>query len=169
MANQTKFKGSPVAIDGNFIAAGQVAPQFQLISAELAPVSLADFKGKNVVLNIFPSIDTGVCALSVRKFNLLASAQPNTVVLCISRDLPFAQSRFCAAEGVENIVVLSDFRRDSSFGADYGVQMADGPLAGLLARAVVIINPDGEVIYSRMSPEITEEPDYTAAISALAN
>lgn len=165
----TKFKGSPVSIDGNFISVGDNAPQFKLVKADLSEATLNDFKGKYVVMNIFPSIDTGVCAMSVRKFNLLASSQPNTVVLCISRDLPFAQSRFCAAEGVENVVVLSDFRHNSEFGADYGVQMSDGPLAGLLARSVVVIDPDGKVIYSRMSPEITEEPDYTAAISVLGN
>lgn len=118
-------------------------------------------------MNIFPSLDTGVCAASVRKFNKLAASQPNAVVLCISRDLPFAQSRFCSVEGLENVVALSDFRRDSTFGADYGVEMVDGPLAGLLARAVVVIAPDGKVCHAQLVPEITTEPDYDAAIAVL--
>ena len=118
-------------------------------------------------MNIFPSIDTGVCATSVRKFNQFAASLPDTIVLCISRDLPFAQGRFCAAEGIENVVVLSDFRRTSTFGTDYGLQMADGPLAGLLARAVVVVAPDGKVSHVEVVPEITTEPDYEGALKAV--
>ena len=162
----TKFNGQPVNVSGCLLAAGAVAPEFRLVKGDLTDFTLADCKGKRVVMNIFPSLDTGVCAASVRKFNQLAASMPDTLVLCISRDLPFAQSRFCVAEGIDNVVVLSDFRRDSSFGEDYGVQMVDGPLAGLLARAVVVINPQGKVSYSRMSPEITEEPDYSDALSS---
>jgi len=119
------------------------------------------------VMNIFPSIDTGVCATSVRKFNQLAASQPDTVVLCISRDLPFAQGRFCAAEGIENVMTLSDFRREYTFGKDYGIEMTDGPLAGLLARAVIVIAPDGKVCHAELVPEITTEPNYDAALSSI--
>lgn len=164
----TKFKGDTIHLDGRFIATGEVAPQVNLTKKDLTPFSLEECKGKYAVLNIFPSIDTGVCATSVRKFNKLAAALPNTVVLCISRDLPFAQGRFCAAEGIENVTVLSDFRRESTFGKDYGLQMIDGPLAGLLARAVVIVAPDGKVCHAELVPEITIEPDYDAAIKAIS-
>ena len=164
----TKFKGNKVNLDGTFIATGTIAPQVELVKNDLSTCTLDEHKGKYVVLNIFPSIDTGVCAASVRKFNKLAAALPNTVVLCISRDLPFAQGRFCAAEGIENVTVLSDFRRESTFGKDYGLQMIDGPLAGLLARAVVIVAPDGKVCHAELVPEITIEPDYDAAIKAIS-
>ena len=163
----TKFKGNTVHLDGQFIAAGAAAPDFALVKGDLSTFTLADCRGKHVVMNIFPSIDTGVCATSVRKFNQLAASLPDTVVLCISRDLPFAQSRFCAAEGIAGVTTLSDFRRTSTFGTDYGVQMADGPLAGLLARAVVVIAPNGKVAYSQLVPEITTEPDYEATINAI--
>ena len=163
----TKFKGNTVHLDGQFIAAGATAPEVTLVKGDLTAYTLADCRGKNIVMNIFPSIDTGVCATSVRKFNQLAASLPDTVVLCISRDLPFAQGRFCAAEGIDGVVTLSDFRRTSTFGTDYGVQMADGPLAGLLARAVVVIAPDGKVTYSELVPEITTEPNYEAAIEAI--
>ena len=163
----TKFKGNTVHLDGQFITPGTVAPEVALVKGDLSNLTLTDCKGKTVVMNIFPSIDTGVCATSVRKFNQLASSLPNTVVLCISRDLPFAQGRFCAAEGIEGVVTLSDFRRSSTFGTDYGVQMSDGPLAGLLARAVVVIAPDGKVTYSELIPEITTEPNYEEAIKAI--
>lgn len=163
----TKFKGAPVRLNGTFIAVSNTAPQVTLTKSDLTPFSLDECKGKHVVMNIFPSIDTGVCATSVRKFNQLAASLPDTVVLCISRDLPFAQSRFCAAEGIANVVVLSDFRRDSTFGTDYGLQMADGPLAGLLARAVVVIAPDGKVSHAELVPEITTEPNYEAALKAI--
>ena len=163
----TQFKGNIVHLDGQFLLPGAIAPEFTLVKGDLSPFTLADCRGKHVVLNIFPSIDTGVCATSVRKFNQLAASLPDTMVLCISRDLPFAQGRFCAAEGIDHVMTLSDFRRTSTFGTDYGVQMADGPLAGLLARAVVIIAPDGKVSYSELIPEITTEPDYEAALGVI--
>ncbi len=163
----TNFKGNTVHLNGEFIKVGIEAPQVQLVKEDLSPFTLDECKGKYTVLNIFPSIDTGICATSVRKFNQLASSLPNTIVLCISRDLPFAQGRFCAAEGINNLVVLSDFRRDSTFGKDYGVEMIDGPLAGLLARSIVVIAPDGKVCHAQLVPEITTEPDYEAAIKAI--
>lgn len=163
----TKFKGNAVQLDGTLIAKGNTAPQISLVKNDLSSFTLDDCKGKRVIMNIFPSIDTGVCATSVRKFNQFAASLPDTIVLCISRDLPFAQSRFCAAEGIENVVVLSDFRRTSTFGTDYGLQMADGPLAGLLARAVVVVAPDGKVSHVEVVPEITTEPDYEGALKAV--
>ena len=165
--NTTKFKGNKVHLNGTFVIVGQTAPQVQLTKSDLSTFSLDDCKGKYVVMNIFPSIDTGICATSVRKFNQLAASLPDTVVLCISRDLPFAQNRFCGAEGIRNVMVLSDFRRDGDFGKDYGVEQADGPLASLLARAVVVIAPDGKVCHAELVPEITTEPNYDAAINAI--
>ncbi|MFA5650568.1 MAG: thiol peroxidase [Proteiniphilum sp.] len=165
MANIT-FKGNPVQTVGNLPAVGTVAPDFTLVSGELADVSLSDFKGKNVVLNIFPSLDTGVCAASVRRFNKEATGLNNTVVLGISADLPFASGRFCSAEGIENVITLSTFR-DNAFGNDYGLLMSDGPLNGLLARAVVVVNPEGEVVYTELVPEIAQEPDYHSAINSI--
>ena len=150
----TLFQGTPVALAGEFIQKEVQAPDFSLVKGDLSTFSLADAKGKFVVLNIFPSMDTGVCAASVRKF-------------AISKDLPFAQGRFCTAEGIEHVIPLSDFRYTSTFGKDYGVLMTDGPLCGLLARAVVILNPEGKVIYTQLVPEIVEEPDYDAALAAL--
>ena len=163
----TKFKGSVVQLNGAFIATGAQAPQIQLVKGDLSTSTFDDYRGKYVVMNIFPSLDTGVCAASVRKSNVLASSRPNAVVLCISRDLPFAQSRFCTVEGIANVVALSDFRRDSTFGTDYGVEMSSGPLAGLLARAVVVVNPEGKVCHAQLVPEITTEPDYDAALSVI--
>ena len=163
----TKFKGNTVHLDGAFVTIGQVAPTVQLVKGDLSAFTLDDCKGKYVVMNIFPSIDTGVCATSVRKFNQLAASLPNTAVLCISRDLPFAQGRFCGAEGIENVVVLSDFRDACTFGKDYGVLLTDGPLASLLARAVVVVSPDGKVCHTELVHEITTEPDYDAAIKAI--
>lgn len=163
----TKFKGNPVHLDGTLPQVGDAAPQFHLVKGDLSTFTLGECQGKHVVLNIFPSIDTGVCATSVRKFNELAASLPNTTVLCISRDLPFAQGRFCGAEGIANVVMLSDFRRDCTFGTDYGLQMADGPLAGLLARAVVVVAPDGKVCHVELVPEITTEPDYDAAVKVI--
>jgi thiol peroxidase len=165
MANIT-FKGNPVQTVGNLPAVGTVAPDFTLVSGELADVSLSDFRGKNVVLNIFPSLDTGVCAASVRRFNKEATGLNNTVVLGISADLPFASGRFCSAEGIENVITLSTFR-DNAFGNDYGLLMSDGPLNGLLARAVVVVNPEGEVVYTELVPEIAQEPDYHSAINSI--
>jgi thiol peroxidase len=161
------FKGNPVQTSGSLPANGTTAPAFRLVAADLSEKTLADYKGKRVILNIFPSIDTGVCAASVRTFNQQAAALDNTVVLCISKDLPFAQGRFCAAEGIENVQVLSEFR-DTNFSDAYGVKMVDGPLQGLMSRAVVVLNENGEVVYSEQVPEITQEPNYDAAIANLA-
>ena len=168
MANQTQFQGTPVQLAGNFIAVGAQAPDFSLVTADLGRFTLADGKGGKLLLNIFPSIDTPVCSASVRKFNERAAGMQNTRVLCISRDLPFAQSRFCAAEGIERVVTLSDFQPDSHFGTDYGVLITDGPLRGLLARAVVVLDETSRVIYAQLVPEITQEPDYDSALAALA-
>lgn len=145
---------------------GGAAPGFNLVNGELGSVSLDDFKGSKVILNIFPSVDTGTCAASVRKFNEEAAALDNTKVLCISRDLPFAQSRFCGAEGLDNVISLSDFR-DQKFGKDYGVEFIDGPLQGLLSRAVVVLDENQNLRYTEQVSEITEEPNYKAALEAL--
>ena len=160
------FKGNPVSTGGNFPGVGSPAPDFLLVKTDLSELKLSDLKGKNVVLNIFPSLDTGVCAASVRRFNKEASSLNNTTVLCISADLPFAAGRFCGAEGLENVVTLSTFR-DGSFADKYGVLMTDGPLRGLLARAVVVVNPDGKVVYTELVPEIAQEPDYDSAINSI--
>lgn len=164
---KTAFKGNPVTIDGEFVKVGEVAPEFTLVKNDLSNYTLKDGKGKYLILNIFPSLDTGVCATSVRKFNELAANMPDTVVLAISKDLPFAQGRFCTIEGIENVVALSDFRNASDFGHQYGVLMSDGPLEGLFARSVVVINPEGKVVYTELVPEITQEPDYEAALKAV--
>lgn len=153
------FKGNSVKTNGQLPAVGSVAPDFKLVGAGLNEISLSDYKGKKVVLNIFPSIDTGVCAASVRNFNKWASAQENTVVLCVSKDLPFAAGRFCGAEGLEKVITASDFRYNN-FATDYGVLMLDGPLAGLMARSVVAIDENGKVVYNQLVPEIVEEPVY---------
>lgn len=159
------FKGSNVQTAGSLPENGSQAKDFTLVGTDLSDKSLSDFKGKKVILNIFPSINTGVCATSVRKFNEAAANLDNTVVLCISKDLPFAQSEYCAAKGIENVEMLSDFRTD--FGNEYGVLMTDGPLKGLLSRAVVVINPEGKVVYQEQVPEIGQEPNYEAALQAL--
>lgn len=164
---EIKFKGMPVHLAGDFPKKGMVAHDFVLVKNDLSELRLSDLKGKRVVLNIFPSMDTSVCATTVRKFNQMAASIPDTVVLCISRDLPFAQSRFCMAEGIEHVIMLSDFRLHSSFGRDYGVLMTEGPLSGLLARAIVVIDDEGRVFYTELVPEITQEPDYEAVISAV--
>ncbi len=160
------FKGSPVKTAGALPAPGSKAPGFSLTRTDLAEVKLDDFKGKKVVLNIFPSVDTGICAASVKKFNQEASSLNNTVVLCISKDLPFAHSRFCEAEGLKNVVALSEFK-DHAFSTAYGVTMADGPLAGLMSRAVVVLDTAGTVVYAEQVPEIAQEPDYQAAVQSL--
>jgi thiol peroxidase len=162
---QITFKGSPVNTIGKLPAKGSAAPGFTLVKQDLSETVLADYKGKQLVLNIFPSIDTGVCAMSVRKFNEMAAALKNTVVLCVSMDLPFAQSRFCGAEGIKKVVTASAFR--SAFGEHYGVTIADGPLSGLLSRAVVVIDESGAVVYTEQVPEIAQEPDYDAALAVL--
>ena len=145
---------------------GSQAPDFKLVKNDLSIATLADFKGSKLVLNIFPSIDTGTCATSVRKFNQTASQLENTKVLCISRDLPFAQKRFCGAEGLENVINLSDFK-SGSFGKDYGLEITDGVLAGLHSRVVVVVDENGTVTYTQQVPEIADEPNYDAAIAAL--
>ncbi|MRJ10542.1 thiol peroxidase [Ornithobacterium rhinotracheale] len=162
--SEITFKGNKVTTCGTLPQPGK-AKDFELVAQDLQTKTLSDYKGKNVILNIFPSVDTGVCASSVRKFNEEAAGKDNTIVLCISRDLPFAQARFCAAEGIENVEMLSDFR--TNFGENYGVTMEDGPLKGLLSRAVVVINPEGEVVYAEQVPEIAQEPDYGKALAAL--
>ncbi|WP_321331324.1 thiol peroxidase [uncultured Bacteroides sp.] len=164
----TKFKGQPVKIKGDFIKVGDLAPDFELTKTDLSSSSLSEFKGKNVILNIFPSLDTSVCATSVRQFNKLASSLPETVVLAISKDLPFAHGRFCTTEGITNVVALSDFR-PSKFADDYGLLMTDGPLHGLLARVVVVVDKSGKIVYTELVPEITQEPDYEKALSAVLN
>ena len=157
------LKGSPVTVDGNFPQRGDEAPDFTLVKSDLSTLTLSSLRGKKVILNIFPSLDTPVCATSVRKFNELAARVDNTVVLAISKDLPFAHARFCTTEGIANVIPLSAFR-DLSFAKNYGVDLADGPLAGLLARAVITLDEEGKVVYSQLVSEITEEPDYENAL-----
>lgn len=163
---QIKLDGNPINTLGNLPAKGSQAPQFHLINTELKSVSLEDYKGHNLILNIFPSIDTGVCSASVRKFNERASTLPDTKILCISKDLPFAHKRFCAAEGLKNVETLSDFS-DGSFGKNYQLEIKDGPLKGLHSRAVVVLDKNSQVIYSEQVPDIVQEPDYEAAIDAV--
>lgn len=158
--------GNPVHTNATLPAVGSVAPQFQLVGNDLSDVSLQDFKGQRVILNIFPSIDTATCATSVRTFNKMANDLENTKVLCISRDLPFAQKRFCGSEGLENVVNLSDFR-DGSFGNDYGLTLTDSALKGLHARAIVVVDENGVVSHTELVSEIANEPNYEAALKAL--
>lgn len=160
------LKGQELNTIGNLPEVGSKAPLFTLVKGDLSEFSLASLKGKNVILNIFPSIDTGVCATSVRRFNKDAANLKNTVVLAISADLPFASSRFCTVEGIDNVVSLSVFR-NSEFGKEYGVTMIDGPLKGLLARAVVVVDTEGNIKYKELVPEIGQEPDYTKAINSI--
>ena len=167
MASTVTLGGNPVQITGNFPQKGQIAPSFSLVGNDLADVPLLKFDGQRKVLNIFPSIDTPTCALSVRTFNKRASELANTVVLCISVDLPFAQKRFCGAEGLSNVVTLSTMR-GKEFLHDYGVEIASGPLTGVAARAVVVLDENNRILHSELVPEIKNEPDYDAAIKALA-
>ena len=160
------FKGNPVNTSGNLPAMGKTAPDFSLVRSDLSTLSLSELKGKKLILNIFPSLDTSVCATSVRKFNQLAAGKPNVTVLAISKDLPFAHGRFCSTEGITNVITLSGFR-DSSFGKAYGVDTIDGPFAGLYARSVVVIDESGKVVYTQLVPETTTEPDYDSALKAL--
>ena len=160
------LQGNPIEVGGAFPQAGSPAPEFALVGQGLADVALESFGGKRKVLNIFPSVDTPTCASSVRRFNELASKLENTVVLCVSADLPFAQARFCGAEGLENVVTLSTLRH-TDFLDDYGVAIASGPMVGLAARAVVVLDENNTVAYAQLVPEIADEPDYDAAISAL--
>ncbi len=160
------LKGKPIQTNGELPRPGSTAPDFKLTAADLSDKSLADFAGKRKVLNIFPSIDTPTCAMSVRQFNQRAAALDNAVVLCISADLPFAQKRFCAAEGIANVVTLSEMR-DRHFGLDYGVLLQGGPLAGLTARAVVVLDASNKVLHSELVSEIANEPNYEAALKVL--
>ncbi|MCM1021015.1 MAG: thiol peroxidase [Muribaculum sp.] len=160
------FQGNPCHTYGMLPAVGTQAPDFTLVTPDLKEVHPTDYKGKKLILNIFPSLDTAVCAMSVRKFNQKAAAHPDTAVLCVSMDLPFAAARFCSAEGIKNVLPASAFRAPE-FVKNYGVEIVDGPLKGLLARAVVIIGPDGKVIYRELVEEITHEPDYEAALKML--
>jgi len=161
---QITMRGNPINTVGELPAVGSPAPQFSLLGADLGEVNSEQFRGKPLLLNIFPSVDTPVCATSVRVFNERAQASGFTV-LCVSNDLPFALTRFCGAEGIENVTTASAFR--DSFGEDYGVTIADGPFAGLLARAVVVIGADGNVAYTELVPEIASEPSYDAGLDAL--
>lgn len=160
------LKGNPVNTVGELPKVGVQAKNFTLVKGDLSKATLGDFKGSKLVLNIFPSLDTGTCAASVRYFNKAAAELENTKVLCISRDLPFAQNRFCGAEGIQNVVTLSDFAT-GEFGKNYGLEIADGPLQGLHSRAVVILDENGKVIYNEQVREIVNEPDYENALKAL--
>jgi thioredoxin-dependent peroxiredoxin len=160
------LKGNPFTTNGSLPSVGTKAPNFNLIKTDLSSSNLNDYSGSNIILNIFPSIDTATCAASVRQFNERAAKLDNTTVLCISRDLPFAQKRFCGAEGIENVITLSDFA-DGSFGKNYGLELLDGPLASLHARAIVVLDKEGIVKHTELVPDIVDEPNYDAAIAAL--
>jgi thiol peroxidase len=160
------LKGNPINTIGNLPKTGADAPDFLLTKTDLSDASLKDFKGKRLVLNIFPSLDTDVCATSVRRFNSYTEKLANTLVLCISMDLPFAHKRFCTVEGLNNVISLSELRK-RSFGESYGVRIIDGPLSGLFSRAIVVIDEKGKVVYTEQVSEIAEEPDYESAIKAL--
>ena len=166
MTSTVTLGGNAIEISGNFPQKGDRAPSFSLVGKDLAEVSLASLAGKRKILNIFPSVDTPTCATSVRQFNQKANDQPNTVVLCISADLPFAQSRFCGAEGLSNVVTLSTMRGRDFLDA-YGVAIKTGPLAGVAARAVVVLDENDKVVHSQLVAEIKNEPDYAAALAAL--
>ena len=171
-SNMENTNGTAVTLGGKTIhtagklpAVGTQVKPFTLTAVDLSEKTLSDFKGKYVIMNIFPSVNTGVCSKSVRKFNEDAAGLSNTTVLCISKDLPFAQKQFCGAEGIDHVVMLSDFRTD--FGNSYGVQITDGPMRGLLSRAVIVVNPEGKIVYEEQVPEIGHEPNYAAAIAAV--
>lgn len=160
------FKGEPIPTAGHVPEVGKMAPGFVLTDKSLKDKTLSEFLGKTLILNIFPSIDTGTCAASVHAFNRAASMLERTVVLCISMDLPFAQSRFCGAEGLEDVITLSAFRH-TDFGQHYGVTILEGPLKGLFSRAVIVLNPEGRIIYTEHVAEITQEPDYATALASV--
>lgn len=160
------LEGNPIHTNGDLPAVGSEAPDFKLVASDLADVTLENYAGKKKLLNIVPSLDTGVCATSTRKFNEAIGSKENAIALVISADLPFAQSRFCTAEGVENVVSLS-MMRNRNFAKDYGVLITDGPLAGLCGRAVVVLDENNQVIYHQLVPEIVQEPDYDSALAAL--
>ena len=163
---QITFKGNPINTSGELPQTGAAAPDFVLTKTDLSDISLKDFAGKKIVLNIFPSVDTPVCSMSVRKFNSEIDKFDNAVAICASADLPFAHARFCGAEGIESAISVSEMR-NKDFGDAYGVRIVDGPLAGLLARAVVVIDESGKVVYTQQVPEIAEEPDYDSALNIL--
>ena len=163
---QITLKGTPIHTSGDLPKVGAAAPAYTLVRTDLSEVSGKDLAGQRVVLNIFPSLDTPTCAASVRKFNARANEKPNTTVLCVSADLPSAQKRFCGAEGLDNVVPASTFRA-AEFGQAYGLALVDGPLKGLLARAVVVIDESGKVVHTELVPEIAQEPNYDAALAAL--
>lgn len=164
--SQVTLKGNPVNTIGELPSVGSHAPEFSLVGSNLGDVKNTDFAGKRMILNIFPSLDTATCAASVRRFNVEASKLDNAAVVCVSKDLPFAHGRFCTTEGIANVVSASEFR-SNSFGKSYGVMITDGPLQGLMARAVVVVDADGKVLHTQLVPEITEEPDYEAALKSL--
>jgi len=161
------LKGNQIHTIGNLPAVGAKASDFELIKNDLSRVSLADYAGSKIILNIFPSLDTGICAASVRKFNEEASKLSNTRILCISRDLPFTQARFCGAEGIENVETLSDFMT-GGFGISYGLQISDGPMAGLHSRVIIVLDDVHEVVYVEQVPEIVQEPDFEKALAAVS-
>jgi thiol peroxidase len=163
---QITLKGNLFTTSGDLPAKGSQAKDFKLIRQDLSVATLADYKGKKLILNIFPSLDTGTCAASVRNFNKEVASLENVAVLCISRDLPFAQARFCGAEGIKNVETLSDFAT-GTFGKDYGLEITNGPLANLHSRVVIILDENQKVIYSQQVPEIVNEPDYTTALASL--
>ncbi len=160
------LKGNPVNTSGNLPSEGSKSPDFTLVKSDLSNLSLSELKGKKLVLNIFPSLDTSTCATAMRKFNELAAGKKGITVLGISKDLPYAHRRFCSTEGITNVITLSGFR-DSSFGKAYGIDIIDGSMAGLYARSIVIIDENGTVLYTQLVPEISQEPDYDAALAAL--
>ncbi len=164
--SQITIKDKRINTYGNLPETGEKAPHFELVKDDLTPITLKDFKGKRIIMNIFPSIDTHVCATSVRNFNEKAAKLNNTEVLCISRDLPFAQKRFKDNEGIKNVTNLSDYRQ-GDFGKDYGVEMMDGPWAGLLSRAVIVLDEEGKVLHSQQVENIDDEPDYLEALKPL--
>jgi thiol peroxidase len=160
------LKGNPINTSGQLPSIGSKAPNFLLVKNDLSTCTLDDFKGQKIVLNVFHSLDTGTCASSVRQFNQEAVELDNTIVLCISRDLPFANARFCAAEGIENVITLSDFR-DNNFGIAYGLNYIDGPIEGLNARAIIVLDENGTVRFTEQVQEVVDEPNYKAALEAL--
>ena len=162
---QVTLRGNPFDTNGELPEVGSPAPDFSLVGSDLSEVTKESLAGKKVVLNIFPSVDTATCAQSVRSFNERAAGRADTVVLCVSEDLPFAAARFCGAEGIENVKTGSAFR--GNFAQDYGVQLQDGPLAGLTARSVVVLDTEGNIVYNQLVGEIADEPDYDAALAAL--
>ncbi len=164
---KTALKGTEVNTIGDLPEVGSSAPDFNLVNKDLSELNLSDLKGQKVILNIYPSVDTGTCAMSTVRFNKEASDLPKTKIVCVSKDLPFAFGRYCEAEGIKNLETVSNFRDGDGFGKAYGVEIIDGPLKGLNARAIVVIDEEGKVIYTELVPEIVNEPDYESALAAL--